>query len=271
MYEPVKYKRLTEIVKELGAKLEKLHEGELSKGDLENLTEESRELYERLVVLRFKAFQDEVSTDAVTQKSVEVEKHEVPIVESKPTITEAPAMKVEEAPSIEPFSFRLEPVEKSEPAPIQVSLIDAIEEVVKEAEQQIAEVEPPVAVNTQIHSAQPSAESVTLNDKMKQSVTENFYEKLSKTIEKKESFNDKLEQSSIPDLKRAISLNQRFQFSKELFKGNNQEYEQAIEKLNTTTREDALKQLETLRSKYQWNETSPVASDFLELVERRYL
>jgi tRNA A37 N6-isopentenylltransferase MiaA len=271
MYEPVKYKRLKEIVNELGAKLEKLHEGELSKGDLENLTEESRELYERLVVLRFKAFQDEVSNAAETQKSVEVEKHKEPAAEPTPTITEAPAMKVEEAPSIEPFSFRLDPIEKTEPVPTQVSLIDAIEEVVKEAEHQLADKEIPVAVNTQINASQPTADPITLNDKMKQSVTENFYEKLSKTIEKKESFNDKLEQSSIPDLKRAISLNQRFQFSKELFKGNNQEYEQAIEKLNTTTREDAMKQLASLRNKYQWNETSPVASDFMELVERRYL
>lgn len=270
MYEPIKYKRLREIVKELGAKLEKLHEGELSKSDLENLTEESRELYERLVVLRFKAFQEEVNAESNTPTAPQ-QVIEAPVAEETNTIMQAPAMKMEEAPSIEPFSFRLDPVEKPEPVATQVSLIDAIEEVVKEAEQQRVEEQPPVAVNSQIQSSQRPGEMLTLNDKMKQTAPENFYEKLSKTIEKKETFNDKLEQSSIPDLKRAISLNQRFQFSKELFKGNNQEYELAIERLNTTTREDAMKQLEALRSKYQWSENSPVASDFVELVERRYL
>lgn len=252
MYEPVKFRRLNEIVKELSSKLEKLHDGQLTKSELEFLTEESRELYERLVVLRFKAFHDEVHSE---------------VKEQSPSANEGQP-KVEES-VVQPISFRIDNIEKNENS-AQVSLIDAIEEVVKEIEKQpetdaiSTTATEPVITNVQL-------ESSSLNDRMKQATTENFYEKLSKTLEQKESLNHKLEHTSIPDLKRAISLNQRFQFSKELFKGNNQEYEVAIEKLNTTTREDAMKQLENLRMKYQWNSSSSTATDFLDLVERRYL
>jgi len=255
MYEPVKFKRLKEIAAELNRKLVELSDGRLSKNELENLTEESRELYERLVVLRFKAFQDEVNGPS-TQ------------VEEKPAAVETVATVApvkDEQPTIEPIAFRIDNIEKTDNG-TQVSLIDAIEEVAKE-----------IVTNNHDNVQAPAplenvvAQNNPLNDYMKQGTRENFYEKLSKTIEQKETLSHKMEHTSIPDLKRAISLNQRFQFSKELFKGNNQEYEVAIEKLNTTTREEAMKQLENLRNKYQWNETSSVTSDFKDLVERRYL
>jgi hypothetical protein len=100
---------------------------------------------------------------------------------------------------------------------------------------------------------------------------ESLHEKLSKELNRPESLAQKLEHDPIADLKRAISLNQRFQFSKELFKGNNQDYELAIDKLNSSSRDEAMKHLESLRSKYSWNTGSTVAHDFVDLVERRHL
>ena len=55
MYTPVKFKRMQELAVELRDRLEKLESGQLSKAQLEDLTEHRRELYERLGVLRFKA------------------------------------------------------------------------------------------------------------------------------------------------------------------------------------------------------------------------
>lgn len=255
MYEPVKFKRLKEIAAELNRKLVELSDGRLSKNELENLTEESRELYERLVVLRFKAFQEEVngSSPQIEEKTSPVEPAPIP------TSVE------EEQLDYEPIAFRIDNVEKTDTG-TQVSLIDAIEEVAKEV---VTTNHEPVQATAPVENV--VAQNNPLNDYMKQGSRENFYEKLSKTIEQKETLSHKMEHTSIPDLKRAISLNQRFQFSKELFKGNNQEYEVAIEKLNTTTREEAMKQLENLRNKYQWNDTSAVTNDFKDLVERRYL
>jgi hypothetical protein len=100
---------------------------------------------------------------------------------------------------------------------------------------------------------------VSLNDSFKENASQQA------TIAKK------LEGSPISDLKKNISLNQRFQFCKDLFKGNNQEYEVTLEKLNNTNRDEAMRILQTLRDKYSWNPESMAAKDFTDLVNRRYM
>jgi hypothetical protein len=100
---------------------------------------------------------------------------------------------------------------------------------------------------------------VSLNDSFKESASQQA------TIAKK------LEGSAISDLKKNISLNQRFQFCKDLFKGNNQEYEVTLEKLNNTNRDEAMRVLQALKDKYSWNPDSMAAKDFTDLVNRRYM
>lgn len=251
MYEPVKFKQLKELVSELYDKFSKLHNGELSKEELESMTENSRELYERMVVLRFKAYQTEVSGN--TQ-------------DTKTQPAEPPVDRAEE--TVQPLSFRIGDIDKSD-SHGQVSLIDAIEEVAKESEAKQTETK--VEDTTTVEEKIAKAAQPTLNDQMSRNVQENFYEKLTKSIEQKETLNHKLEKTPIPDLKKAIMVNQRFRFSKELFKGNNEEYERAIESLNTTSREEAMKQLDKLRTKYGWRDVAEIASDFQDLVERRYM
>ena len=110
MYEPVKFKRLQQLAQDLQEKLQALSGGNLSATELENMTEHSRELYERLVVLRFKAFADEVG-------------------EANPVHEEAVAK--EEIVAAPPITFKIDEP-RLDVAPNQVSLIDAIEEVTKE-------------------------------------------------------------------------------------------------------------------------------------------
>lgn len=253
MYEPVKFKRLRELATELNEKLDALQLGNLSAEELENMTEHSRELYERLVVLRYKAF------DGVVKETTSAPKEEV--------AHEVPA----------PISFRIEEA-KPEITPNQVSLIDAIEEVTKQ------EVEPEIEKSVEVAAEQVEVrdnkipEPISIIETSNQPFTrpnyaqqESVHDRLSKGIQAKETLAEKLEHNPIPDLKKAISLNQRFQFSKELFKGNNQDYEVAIDKLNSAGREEALKHLNNLRSKYSWSNESAVTTDFVSLVERRHL
>jgi nicotinic acid mononucleotide adenylyltransferase len=100
---------------------------------------------------------------------------------------------------------------------------------------------------------------VSLNDMFKENANQQA------TIAKKS------EESPIADLKKNISLNQRFQFCKDLFKGNNQEYEVTLEKLNNTNRDEAIRVLQTLKEKYNWNPDSMAVRDFTDLVTRRYM
>jgi hypothetical protein len=254
MYEPVQFKRLKEIASELNHKLEQLQLGLLSREELESLTDSSRDLYERLVVLRFKAYDEEVKPKAVETKLVEEEK---PVVQS--------------------FSFKIEEPRNEVATPNQVSLIDAIEEVSKSGNTILDE--KPATLDTKADNDDQVTEKI-IPSEVRPVVTspvansfkapESLHEKLTRSASAPTSLAEKLEHLPISDLKKAITLNQRFQFSKELFKGDNQEYEKAIEKLNTSSREDALKHLDSLKSTYSWTDGSVVATDFIDLIERRH-
>jgi hypothetical protein len=228
MNEPVKYKRLKEISEELNARLDELHIGQLSREQLEQLADYSRELYERLVVLRFKAYDHDVKESETDAGA------------------EAPAqVSAVDLPAQEPIPFKVRET-------AQVNLLDAIEEA------------------TQTQSAAAEQEEAPAPALLLAAVAPSINEVIGAGFAR-ESLAEKLESTPIQDLKKAISLNQRFQFARELFKGNNQEYEVSVDKLNTTNREDALRHLNSLRSKYAWKEEDPVATDFIDLVERRHL
>jgi hypothetical protein len=232
MNESNKYPRLHELAGNIQIQLERLKAGELSLEELEIVAEQSRELYERLVVLRYKAF-DESVHGKQTEHTESIAAISMPTQEEiKPETTN------------------------------QVSLIDAIEEVTKSEE--FTEVKPLFSME----STTPVVN--TLFDLAALPATPSVNEMLARTMVQQETVAQHHTHTPIADLKIAITLNQRFQFSRELFKGNNQDYEVAIDLLNTSTRDEALQYVRSLEEKYQWNEGSTVARDFRSLVERRH-
>ena len=259
--------RLKELSEELHTNINELLSGNMSPEQTQHLVELCSELYEKLIVLRFKAF-SESSTPAEKMQAV---------------LENVEPIKIDTTPSPTPIDLVK-----------QVNLIDAIKEVEQVAEQgpvegvtqgaeqdasqedededndedivfQLIPNEEPVAempVMTVVAEA-PAREEVkpmvSLNDTFKENASQQA------TIAKK------LEESPIADLKKNISLNQRFQFCKDLFKGNNQEYEVTLEKLNNTNRDDAMRVIQTLKDKYSWNPDSMAVKDFTDLVNRRYM
>lgn len=78
-------------------------------------------------------------------------------------------------------------------------------------------------------------------------------------------------QKSLPDLKLTMGINDKFQFTNELFKGNMQEFNIAIEQLNAAeSTESALNYLKSLHQLYGWDEEHETLKRFLHIVERRY-
>jgi len=228
-----KYPRLHELASSIQTQMERLMAGELSLEELELVTEQGRELYERLVVLRYKAYNETVTG----RQDSEV------VQESNEVIAEKETPKQD--------------------APHQVSLIEAIEEVTKE---ELFDEAPLFALNTK----EESTVSNTLFDLAALPATQSVNDMLAQTIVQHETLAQHHTQAPIADLKIAITLNQRFQFSRELFKGNNQDYEVAIDLLNTSSKEDALQYVKSLESKYEWSNESTVVRDFRSLVERRH-
>jgi hypothetical protein len=87
------------------------------------------------------------------------------------------------------------------------------------------------------------------------------------------SVSSKLQQKPIIDLVKAIGINEKFQYTKELFKGNAEAFSESVKKLNSFSNlSEAENYIHSeIFPKYNWDpETSP-AKDFLDLVQRRYL
>ncbi|MFM9006184.1 MAG: hypothetical protein ACKOSR_11895 [Flavobacteriales bacterium] len=227
----MKYPRLQELANNIQLQMERLKAGELSLEELDIVADQSRELYERLVVLRYKAF-NETALGTAT-----------PNVQQTTTTEEI----------------------KPEPT-AQVSLIDAIEEITQTTEKTE---EQPMFTFDSTPAETPVAN--TLFDLAARPATPSVNEMLARTMTQQETLVQQHTHAPIADLKIAITLNQRFQFSRELFKGNNQEYEVAIDQLNTDTREAAMSRLQSFENKYEWNNSSTVVRDFRSLVERRHL
>jgi hypothetical protein len=235
MNESTKYPRLQELSASIQLQMERLKAGELSLEELEIVVNQSRELYERLVVLRYKAFDESVNGITVAATNQRVTAAVNTVEESKPELTN------------------------------QVSLIDAIAEVSKTED--VVEELPLFTMDTTI--TEPPVTN-TLFDLAALPATPSVNEMLARTMVQQETVAQHHTNTPIADLKIAITLNQRFQFSRELFKGNNQDYEVAIDLLNTSSREDSMQYIKSLEAKYQWSTGSSVVRDFCMLVERRH-
>ena len=245
--------RLKELSEELHTNINELLSGKMSPAQTQHLVELCSELYEKLIVLRFKAFTE--------------------------TITPAEKMQAVLETS-EPIKIDTTPVSTPPELANQVNLIDAIKEVEQVAEQDPEEGvtqgaeqeedednEDEEIVFQLIPNDEPALDAPKGEVKPMVSLNDTFKENANQQA----SIAKKLEGSPISDLKKNISLNQRFQFCKDLFKGNNQEYEVTLEKLNNTNRDEAMRILQTLRDKYSWNPESMAAKDFTDLVNRRYM
>jgi hypothetical protein len=271
--------RLKELSDNLHHNINELLSGNMSPDQTQHLVELCSELYEKLIVLRFKAF-----TETITP----AEKMQAVLETSEP-------IKIDFTPSAPPTELAN-----------QVNLIDAI----KEVEQVVAQ-DSTKDVAQDANALQDSTKDVAQDANALQDSTKDVAQDASQEEEDEDeeivfqlipndepaieapkgevkplvSLNDtfkenasqqatiakKLEGSPISDLKKNISLNQRFQFCKDLFKGNNQEYEVTLEKLNNTNRDEAMRVLQTLKDKYSWNPDSMATKDFTDLVNRRYM
>jgi hypothetical protein len=268
--------RLKELSEELHTNINELLSGNMSPEQTQHLVELCSELYEKLIVLRFKAF-SETSTPVEKMQAV-LENVEPIKIDTTPSPIPIDLVKqvnlidaikeVEQGPAEDANAMQDSTKDVAQDAnALQDSTKDVAQDSTKDASQEEEEDEDEDIVFQLIPNDEPVVEApkgevkpmVSLNDTFKENASQQA------TIAKK------LEESPIADLKKNISLNQRFQFCKDLFKGNNQEYEVTLEKLNNTNRDDAMRVIQTLKDKYSWNPDSMAVKDFTDLVNRRYM
>lgn len=77
-----------------------------------------------------------------------------------------------------------------------------------------------------------------------------------------------LSHQKIDDIKKAISIGDRFRFQRELFKGNGEDMNKTLNYLNQlATFEEAVSFLE---AKYHWSKDNETAEDFYRILKRRF-
>ena len=86
-----------------------------------------------------------------------------------------------------------------------------------------------------------------------------------------DSIGMKLQHASVSDLMKSIDMNLKFLFVKSLFKGNGSIFTEEINKINSISRlHDAIKYLEEIKDKYNWDDKSEAYTELYKLVLRKY-
>jgi len=110
----------------------------------------------------------------------------------------------------------------------------------------------------ELHESIAVNQAASLNDKLKQANLE---------------LSDALQEVPVKDLKKAIGINDRFLYIKELFRGDEVMYERSIKTINSFSiypeAEYWIKR--ELKLKLAWDEMTPAVKQFDQLIRRRFL
>jgi hypothetical protein len=245
--------------------------GKLSEEDMETLVNSTRELHERALILRYKAYEHKIYGETVTESNDVVipepaREHilvepEIPSFEAE--ITEV----VAEPKHVDTPSFDM-----------SFSLFDQLEETQKEEE---------VILPTETSSKAPEPEidnftvSVALESVEIIATPETIIPTTETTTAPKDMFDKMLDQdnslgaklmfSKIESLQTAFGLNEKLQIIRELFKGSSEDFTQAIQILDVQPNfEQAKSILSNFTLEYAWELDTPITIEFVQKIARRY-
>lgn len=239
------FKSLESLSENIKNNVDLLKKGDLSISEIEELTEYVKELYERMIVIRFKAFEGDTEivepTEPIEEKVlIQEEIIEEPIVIEKEEVVDDMMM----------FDFSNEPQETNEP----VIEEEAIENIVEE-EPEIETPEVPIAKVIQSLGDHVN-DDPSLNDNFKSHDN---------------SLANQLSKSAIDDLKSYIGINRKFLYINDLFDGNNDAFNKAVSELNKEqTFQNAFMYLEQLGNDFNWDKSHKSVIKFTEIIERRH-
>ena len=276
-----KYKSIPQLIEVINSNANNLENGNLKLSELNDLTNDVRDLYERLIVLKYKAIEKEIKP-SVTEEPPKVE-----IIEEKQE--EIPSSKKSDL--FGTFKFNIDTKAKNEIKP------KAENNIVKEEpklsnkpagyQESIPMPEQPLPFN----NPNPPKPVSEIKQGIKEEIEQPIIDQNQTTIldaisEEKESINDqftanasgenlakKLGMTPISDLKSSIAINQKFLFMNDLFSGEHDDFHSAIDKLNNFNSINEANNFinSQLASNYNWDEENESVKSFRLLVERRYL
>lgn len=255
------YKKLNELVADLNESIKKMEASQMGQSEMEEAVITSRELYERLVVLRYKAYEEKVKGTPAPSLSDQEE---------------------EDQPESEGLfkGFRIGGIKKDTKNELkpradkpQAKHIPGRQESIPVPDQPLPfnNPNPPQKMETDLPKNEEKEPEETV-DKSQTNLMDAIGEG-DKKEESSPSLSERLGKTKVEDIHAAIGINQKFLFMNNLFMGEKELYDSAIDRLNKfSSLDDAHNYINAeLADQYKWDKESDAYEKFISLVERRYL
>ncbi len=257
-----KYKSLDDLVAKIQTNHEDLLAGKLDEHKLDTYIQDVQELQERLVIMRFKAYEEALEKTTAAKPEMQIDlRNQISLIDAieeevkrdhgPKIVLESPVVKEEKPTKKKAKKERKE----SKPAPTSAPEPEAT----------------PVAKNpapTPEKTSPSPIEETIASKKEERSLNDKLSEDVQGT-----SLNERLKKTPIDNLPKAIGINQKYLFINELFNQNADHFNQVIAELDACANyQEALTKVKgELVPNYNWEEDNKHVQSFMDLVERRHL
>jgi hypothetical protein len=273
--------------------VEKLESGHLSPEDMELLVEDAKELYERMVILRYKIYETNVLgvKEAVISASIRQTEIETPIdlFGSIDEPTPAPAFEVtfandepsestigDEETTLEEDLFEQE---EDEEEVIEEEVIEEetiVENLFEEIEEEASE-EETIVENLFEEVEEEAIEEETLEEVVTEQAAPSSWEPEFSgdqpiwMAEMEANIRDNRSVFPLESLIGAFTLNEKLQFINELFDGSSDDFSSNVKQLDQLASIDAARNMiAELADTFNWDTESEIVEDFIYKICRRY-
>ena len=272
---------MKELVSAIENGLKKISKGNITLIELEETVASSRELYERLLIVRYKVYENSILADEeseeleVVDKETEVKKEEETIPDEnkdREIIFEEETTDIAED-SIIRFDLFATPEIESE-----VEEDEVLPEVEKEIEQSIEEdVLPEIEIKEEelVEENLDSEEEIenTANDSAETSkeIAEDASSLFPKLMKIEKSIAQNYQVMTLETLIGSFTLNERLQFINELFDGSSDLFSSAIKRLDALDNRDSARSvIAEYAAENNWDLDGEVVEDFMLKICSRY-
>ena len=272
---------MKELVSAIENGLKKISKGNITRIELEETLASSRELYERLLIVRYKVYENSILADKereeleVVYKETEVKKEEETIPnenKDREIIFEEETNDIAED-SIIRFDLFATPEIESE-----VEEDEVLPEVEKEIEQSIEEdilpeieIKEEELVEENLYSEEEIENTANDNTETSKEIAEDASSLFPKILKIEKSIAQNYQVMTLETLIGSFTLNERLQFINELFDGSSDLFSSAIKRLDSLDNRDSARSvIAEYASENNWDLDGEVVEDFMLKICSRY-
>jgi hypothetical protein len=272
---------MKELVSAIENGLKKISKGNITRIELEETVASSRELYERLLIVRYKVYENSILADKeseeleVVYKETEVKKEEETIPnenKDREIIFEEETNDIAED-SIIRFDLFATPEIESE-----VEEDEVLPEVEKEIEQSIEEdilpeieIKEEELVEENLYSEEEIENTANDNTETSKEIAEDASSLFPKILKIEKSIAQNYQVMTLETLIGSFTLNERLQFINELFDGSSDLFSSAIKRLDSLDNRDSARSvIAEYAAENNWDLDGEVVEDFMLKICSRY-